>query len=630
MKLKEGNSVAGLALSDEIARHVAKDLKLYAGHATSFSPQLLSYVAVVWQYSKAGIFQALLDWTTIVDNDSRIKHHPRFHKTVNYRHVTSFGVTEPVASGLADVQATSSTLPFDATPEGRSIAHVQDPALTKDILSPAIHAHASTPAALFYQVPPTPPQTVMTPLEPLTPLYPSTAAAPSKDNPSVTGNMKTQAKTVRQSAKEKNRQVEDNATNKTHRTHRPAPCLLSRKSAPKRKKFMSDDEENRPTGSILITRKHTLSASTASAVAGLVNPMPSDMVDKGFWDADTRLAGWGHDSTIATAVEYSVRYNPRKCDKCVKLDVPCIVLPDKKHGFTQLACANCDEMKITCTIDGVGIQEKLQAKLKGDEALPPKCTQIHTPKLCPTKTQAKAVTTKKKKNPAHVFTCAGQKVVPSDLSGDSHADRPMEGVTPHLDPLAPPATVQPITDPMVRSGRLQHQPEPEPTARDILHSIYDLSRQFDLLATNKRVDVLDTRLGVMEKTLDVRLTVLEKRLSTSNQHWTATSSSLGNLAMALRKHKDDQMMHRPHESIAGDSQSQQHKAMYLLWSLHNTGSSDEEAALQIARQPPGVNSKWLDNARRSVSTAVAGTSLPFASSPLSSWFSSAPPSTSGK
>lgn len=223
---------------------------------TSFSPQLLSCAAVVRQYSKAGVFQTLPDWTTVVDDDPRIKHHPRFHKTVNYRHVTSFGVTEPVASVFADAQATSSTLPFDATPEGILIAHVQDPALTRHILSPATHAHTSTPAALVDQVPPTPPRTVTAPLEPLTPLYPSTAAASSKDNLSVTGNIKTQTKTGRQPAKRKNGQAEDDVTNETHGTRRPAPRPLSRQSAPKRKKkFMSDDEENRPTGSILITRK---------------------------------------------------------------------------------------------------------------------------------------------------------------------------------------------------------------------------------------------------------------------------------------------------------------------------------------------------------------------------------------
>jgi hypothetical protein len=63
-------------------------------------------------------------------------------------------------------------------------------------------------------------------------------------------------------------------------------------------------------------------------------------------------------------VQQSVRYHSRKCDKCVKLKVPCVVLPDKKFGFTRLACANCDEMKIACTINGAGVRQRLQVKAK--------------------------------------------------------------------------------------------------------------------------------------------------------------------------------------------------------------------------------------------------------------------------
>ncbi|KAG1786418.1 hypothetical protein EV424DRAFT_1356750, partial [Suillus variegatus] len=82
MKLKESDPTA-LIFSDEIAR--LGDLKLYGGAATSFSPQLLSCAAVVRQYSKAGAFVSLPDWNSVVDNDPRIKMHPRFHKTVGYR-----------------------------------------------------------------------------------------------------------------------------------------------------------------------------------------------------------------------------------------------------------------------------------------------------------------------------------------------------------------------------------------------------------------------------------------------------------------------------------------------------------------------------------------------------------------
>ncbi|KAG1868415.1 hypothetical protein F4604DRAFT_1682344 [Suillus subluteus] len=54
---------------------------------------------------------------------------------------------------------------------------------------------------------------------------------------------------------------------------------------------------------------------------------------------------------------------------CIKLEVPCIVLPDKKFRHTRLTCANCDEMKITCAIDSASVQQRLQAKAKSESAL---------------------------------------------------------------------------------------------------------------------------------------------------------------------------------------------------------------------------------------------------------------------
>ncbi|KAG2112362.1 uncharacterized protein F5147DRAFT_771428 [Suillus discolor] len=616
MKLKEGDSAAGLALSDEIARRVAKNLKLYAGHVTSFSPQLLSCAAVVRQYSKAGVFQALPDWTTVADDDPRIKHHPRFHKMVNYRHLTSSGDTEHTASGWANVEATASTSPSRDIPVSRFIADNQDPAIAKHVLSTTTHEPVSPLAAWFNNVPVTPSPTAL--LEPLTPLCPSTAASPSKEHLRAMGN-RTQPKTVRQHGKRKDRQAEDDVVDETDMIRRSTPRPLSRQSAPKRKKkFMSDHEENQPTGSIYVARKHTASSSMANAVAGPLKVMSSDTVDdKGFWDADTRPDGWGRDSTIATSAEHSVRYHPRKCDKCITLDIPCIVLPDKKYGFTRLACGNCDEMKITCTIDGVGVRERLQAKSKGKDPLPPKRSKICTPKSWAAKTLAKTDTTKRKKQPTRAFPRAEQKVLVPDVSEDSNAEQPMEP----SETVLPLAMVQPLTNTLVGSAGLGNQPEPEPTPRDILHSIHDLGRRSDLLATNERVDVLDTRLHLVEETLDRRLTMLEKWLSTSDLQWKVTSSSLGNLSMALRKHRDDQIIHHRRESIFGDGSSQQQDA----------GLVDEEGVSHMGRQPSRISTRRLDNAGRSVSAVqIPGASLPLVSSPLSSRFSSAPLGTSGE
>ncbi|KAG2108210.1 uncharacterized protein F5147DRAFT_652931 [Suillus discolor] len=251
--------------------------------------------AVVQQYSKAGIFQALLDWTTVADDDLCIKHHPQFHKTVNYRHLTSSGDTEHTASGRADAEATASMSPSCDILMSRFIANNQDPAVAKHVLSTMTREPVSPLATLFNKVLVTPSPT--TPLEPLTPLCPSTAASPSKEHLRAMGN-RTQPKTIGQHGKRKDRQTED---------------------------YVVDETD------------HKASSSTAHAVAGPVKAMSSNTVnDIGFWDVDTRPAGWGCDSTIATLAE---------CDKCIKLDIPCIVLPDKKYGFTRL--------------DGVGVQARL-------------------------------------------------------------------------------------------------------------------------------------------------------------------------------------------------------------------------------------------------------------------------------
>ncbi|KAG2045587.1 hypothetical protein BDR06DRAFT_978102 [Suillus hirtellus] len=63
MKLKKGDPEA-LKLSDDIARCVAKDLRIHAGDAALFSPQLLSCAAIIWQYSKGGAFQHIPNWTS--------------------------------------------------------------------------------------------------------------------------------------------------------------------------------------------------------------------------------------------------------------------------------------------------------------------------------------------------------------------------------------------------------------------------------------------------------------------------------------------------------------------------------------------------------------------------------------
>ncbi|KAG2108209.1 uncharacterized protein F5147DRAFT_652930 [Suillus discolor] len=164
---------------------------------------------------------------------------------------------------------------------------------------------------------------------------------------------------------------------------------------------------------------------------------------------------------------------------------------------------------------------------------------------------------------------------------DSNVEQPMEVLTPNPDPRAP-QNMQPSETvlPLAVVEHLTNTPV----------------GWFDLLATNEWVDVLDTRLHSVEETLDWRLTVLEKRLSTSNLQWKATSSSLGNLSMALQKHRDNQIIHRHRESIFGDGSSQQ----------RNVGLVDEEGVSHIGRQPGHVSTRRLDNNARSAPPGTSG------------------------
>ncbi|KAG1792088.1 uncharacterized protein HD556DRAFT_1309632 [Suillus plorans] len=179
---------------------------------------------------------------------------------------------------------------------------------------------------------------------------------------------------------------------------------------------------------------------------------------------------WGSDDDIATPWKHSVRYHPWQCDKCAKLDIACLVLPDKKFGYMCLACANCDSMKITCAIDSVGVRQRLQAKAAKASSDPPA-----QPKASKSRAVSKAL-----------VMCQSR----SQQSIVQHKDSPEEEKKP-LDVLPGRAQMQPEdAQSLVPTNLL----EPEPTAREILQGIQDLGRRLDLLAANERVDALEVRL----------------------------------------------------------------------------------------------------------------------------------------
>ncbi|KAG2052963.1 hypothetical protein BDR06DRAFT_972646 [Suillus hirtellus] len=207
----------------------------------------------------------------------------------------------------------------------------------------------------------------------------------------------------------------------------------------KKKRRLNQNVNNRPTG-IIDVKPKTLPTITTDKVV-----LPGD--EKAFWDAGTRPAEWGSDAHIAT---------PCQCNKCTKLDILCIVLLDKKFGYIQLACANCDQMKITCAIDSVGVRQRMQAMAATAivEAGVPMCTL------------------------------------------------PTIGTSPWPEQDDQPAPVN-IAD---------H----EPTARDILQGIQDLSKRLDLFATNDHVDALGIRVCSVENILHQQLYALEQRLNASD------------------------------------------------------------------------------------------------------------------
>ncbi|KAG1886436.1 uncharacterized protein F5891DRAFT_988856 [Suillus fuscotomentosus] len=114
IKVKEGDPEA-LKLSDEIARRVARDLKLYAGTATSFSPLLLSCATIIRQYSRGGAFQSVPDWTSVTDDDPQIKDHLRFQKTVHYHPPSALDVPVIATSSIPTMKPIQMTLRGEAT-----------------------------------------------------------------------------------------------------------------------------------------------------------------------------------------------------------------------------------------------------------------------------------------------------------------------------------------------------------------------------------------------------------------------------------------------------------------------------------------------------------------------------------
>ncbi|KAG2058086.1 hypothetical protein BDR06DRAFT_968998 [Suillus hirtellus] len=444
MKLKEGNPES-LTLSDDITRRVAKDLRMHAGDVTSFSPQLLSCAAMIRQYSKGSTFECVPNWTSVSDNDLRIQSHPRFNKTIGYHSPSEIEVStsfEPINLPVSTILSPTDTLMLQST--------VLVVLLTASIAD-------GNPITS----PDTPPRPTSPPPKPAD----ATSSADTSAPPA------TSFKHNLFVGKSKKRKVADN-TDKVVTDIPELPPWSSKPRQQRKKKFhLDEDQEKAPTR----TQKISLLVTTKKDADPAV-PDTSDVPnDTGFQDADTR---------------YSICHYPQKCDKCRKLNIPCLVLPDKKFRYTQLACANCDQMKITCAIDGMGIRERLQVKTAVAASNPPKYSGTCIPKSY-AKTPAGHSSRKTNLLPPPPSSSSSEQ----ESNDFTEAEQQPMDVLPRNAPMAQLPTTS-AADPVPQPEQdaqpaLANVMDAEPTVRHILQSIQDLSRRLDLFTTNEQVEALE-------------------------------------------------------------------------------------------------------------------------------------------
>ncbi|KAG2108207.1 uncharacterized protein F5147DRAFT_773787 [Suillus discolor] len=371
-----------------------------------------------------GTFESVPNWTSVAADDPRIKSHPQFEKTVDYRPPSVFDVS---------LLATSSTIPTTfPTPS----AHIVPPLTTSALASMPSHAD---------------PDIIAKPVHP-------------QDSTTSISTKKMQ-KGVFQAGNSKKRKADNEDIDGAVVIETPKLPSLSQQ--PLKKKFKLNVEK-RPTRIIYVkpTLKALLPVTTDKDV-----PLGNG---QGLWDAETLPAEWGSDAHIATPCQHSICYHPRKCDKCTKLDIPCVVLPDKKFGCTRLVCTNCNLMKVTCAIDGVGVRKRMQAKAAMASSNSAEHSGMRIRKSCMISRVQLNIAEEVEQQPG----------LPADVLMKMLTIISISQQSKQGDQFAP-----------------TNRTDPEPTARDILQGIQDLSRKFDLLATNERMDTLDVRVRSVETIL---------------------------------------------------------------------------------------------------------------------------------
>ncbi|KAG2047681.1 hypothetical protein BDR06DRAFT_1029440 [Suillus hirtellus] len=258
----------------------------------------------------------------------------------------------------------------------------------------------------------------------------------------------------------------------------------------KKMRKVKSNVEKEPTGGVIHVKRRELPPVATDKDILLV-------ADKDFLDAETWPAEWGSDSDVATPWQHSVRYHPWRCDKCAKLDIACLVLPNKKFGYTCLACTNCDNMKIACAINSIGVWQRLQgnaAKASSDACKTPKTSK------------SRAVSEKVMAHPSRSQW---------SIAGSKGAEKQPKEVLLGQAQIQPEHWQSPVPTNLL---------EPEPTTRDILQGIQDLGQRLDLLAANEQVDALEVKVGSVETNLLQWLDKLEQQLNESDAWWKSLES----------------------------------------------------------------------------------------------------------
>ncbi|KAG1898351.1 uncharacterized protein F5891DRAFT_1191025 [Suillus fuscotomentosus] len=482
MKLKEADPET-LRLSDEIARRVAKDLKLYAGNATSFSPLLLSCAAVIQQYSKGGAFENVPDWTSVAEDDPRIKDHPRFEKTVDYRPPFALDVSLLVTSSAITTSPTSpphivpplttsalASMPSRADPDfiakpvpelrrsSRLRAH-QNPSCTDlDLIAkPVAQPKCPSRPRVLKNLPP-----LLCPAHPPLRYRHLYVAKADREH----------WKALSTASDSKKGKAGDEDTDGAVVVETPKLPSSPQEPLKKKRKLMSDA----PTA--IIDAKPKALPSVAPDKAGL----PGD--DQDFRDSDIRNGAQMIVSLLRSSIPFvSI---PGSATSARKWTYHALSFQDKKFGCMRLACANCDLMKVTCAIDGVGVRKRIQAKASAASS--------NSAEHSGTRIRKSRVISPVILNIAEEVE--QQPGLPADvpiktLAINSASQRPERG-----DQFAPTNCAN-----------------PEPTARDILQGIQDLGRRFDLLATNEQLDTLDVRVCSVETIIHQCFDALEQCLN---------------------------------------------------------------------------------------------------------------------